>query len=343
MEELLAKTGYQPHGFKKGQEVEGTVISLSPKGIRLDLGGKAEGLVLEKDKTILTDLLANLKLGDKVRAVVLNPESDEGFTVLSLRRQRKKKAWQELTEAHKLDEPLEVSITDLTRGGVLADFGGIRGFIPTSHLTISLDERILGQTLKVKVLEAVPQENRLLFSQKTASIKTADLKKKLSKIKINQVYTGTISGITKFGLFVKLEEGIEGLVHISEVSWKRVEDLEKQFKIEDEIQVLVTGVDLETQRLNLSLRQLLPDPWLEISKKFATDQQVKGQVSRISRTGVFVLLKEGEMGIIPQNKISIGKTFKEGDKVTCSIESVDVQKRRINLVPVLKEKPIGYK
>lgn len=343
MEELLAQTGYELHGFKKGQEIEGTVISLSPKGIRLDLGGKAEGLVLEKDKTILTDLLANLKLGDKVLAVVLNPESDEGFTVLSLRRQRKKKAWQELTEAHKLDEPLEVSITDLTRGGVLADFGGIRGFIPTSHLTTSLDERILGQTLKVKVLEAVPQENRLLFSQKTASIKTADLKKKLSKIKINQVYTGTISGITKFGLFVKLEEGIEGLVHISEVSWERVEDLEKQFKIEDEIQVLVTGVDLETQRLNLSLRQLLPDPWLEISKKFATDQQVEGQVSRISRTGVFVLLKEGEMGIIPQNKISIGKTFKEGDKVTCLIESVDVKRRRINLVPVLKEKPIGYK
>lgn len=343
MEELLAKTGYQPHGLKKGQEIEGIITSLTPRGIRVDIGAKTESLVLEKDKRILDDLLSTLKAGDKVRAVVLNPESEEGFAVLSLRRQRKKKAWQEVTKAQEQDEPLEVVVTDLTRGGVLADFGGVRGFIPLSHLVTPLDEKILGQTLKVKVLEVVPQENRLLFSQKTASIKTADLQKELSKIKINQVYTGTISGITNFGLFVRIGEGIEGLAHISEISWGKVEDLEKQFKIGDQVQVLVTGVDLKTQKLNLSLRQLMPDPWMEISKKFTTDQQVQGKVSRTSRVGVFVLLEEDLEGLIPKSKIPIGQILKEQDKVNCVVESVDVQKRRINLTPVLKEKPIGYK
>lgn len=355
MEELLVKTGYQPHGLKKGQEIEGIISSLTPRGIRVDIGAKAESLVLEKDKRILDDLLSTLKVGDKVRAVVLNPESEEGFAVLSLRRQRKKKAWQQVTKAQEQDEPLKVVVTDLTRGGVLADFGGVRGFIPLSHLVAPLDEKILGKTLQVKVLEVAPQENRLLFSQKTVSIKPADLQKEMAKIKINQVYTGTISGITNFGLFVRINPsaslpsaslragGIEGLVHISEISWGRVEDLEKQFKIGQQVQVLVTGVDLKTQKLNLSLRQLMPDPWMEISKKFTTDQEVQGKVSRTSRVGIFVLLEEGLEGLIPKSKIPIGQILKEQDKVNCVVESVDVQKRRINLTPVLKEKPIGYK
>lgn len=342
MAELLAQTSYQPHGLKKGEEIEGTITSISPVGIRLDINAKTEGVVLEKDKRILSDLISTLKVGDTVRATVLNPESDEGYSVLSLRRQRKNKAWQLLLDAHQQDKTVDVIVTDVTRSGFLVDFSSIRGFIPSSHLVGSEDD-VFGKTLKVKVLEIQPEENRLIFSQKAVAINTVDLKKELAKIKINDTYTGIITNVTKFGLFVSIKENVEGLVHISEVSWDRVMDLEKQFHVGQKVQVLVTGVNLQNSKINLSLKQLLPDPWFEISRQFSIDQQVEGEVSSISRVGVFVVLADGLEGLIHQSKIPLGHELHEGEKVTCIIESVDAQKRRISLVPVLKGKPVGYR
>lgn len=343
MADLLAQTGYKPHPLKKSEEIEGTITSLSSKGIRIDIGAKAEGIVLEKDKRILDDLLSSLKIGDKVKATILNPESEDGFTILSLRRQRKNKGWQNAILAHDQDQIITVLVTETTRSGVLADFESLRGFIPSSQLLTSIDEGIVGENLKVKVLEAAPQENRLIFSEKAVSINRKTLEKGLSKIKLNKIYNGVVTGITKFGIFVNIGENIEGLVHISEVAWGRVEDLEKQFKIGDKVQVLVTGIDLQNLKLNLSLRQLMPDPWLEKTSKLVIDQQVQGKVGQLLRLGISVSFKDGFEGFIHKNKIPIGATLKEGDEITCLIESIDSKKRRINLIPVLKEKPVGYR
>lgn len=343
MAELLAQTGHEIKGLKRGEEIEGVIASLSPKGILIDIGAKTEGFVLEKDRKILNDLLTTLKVGDRVKAQVLSPESEEGYAVLSLRRQRKAKAWQELVEAALEGKTIEAIILEGTRNGLLVEYVSIRGFIPSSHLTSPQQQLTPGKHLQVKVLEASPKDNRLIVSEKLASINVENLKKEFTKIKINSTIPGTVTGVTKFGLFVNVGENLDGLVHISEVSWKKSEDLEKQFKIGDKVEVLVTNVDRQNLRLNLSLKQLQPDPWFEISKKFVVDREVAGIVTKASKAGVFVALEDGLEGMIHAKKIPLGREFTEGEKVTCTIESVDVVKHRISLIPVLKEKPVGYR
>ncbi|MBI1919002.1 S1 RNA-binding domain-containing protein [Candidatus Microgenomates bacterium] len=343
MAELLAQTGYTPHGLRKRSEVEGIITSLSPKGILIDLGAKTEGVVLEKDKKILDDLLATLRVGDRVKALVLSPESEDGHAVLSLRRARKNKAWQELEQAFEQGKTAEVEILESSKNGLLITYATIRGFIPSSHLISSQDELTSGKRLLVKILEVNPKDNRLIASEKLATIDLDKLRKEFIEIKINDVFTGTITGVTKFGIFVNIKENLDGLVHISEVSWDRVGDLEEQFKIGDKVEVLVTNIDKENLRLSLSLKQLRPDPWLELSQKFAVDQQVKGRISKTSKIGIHVALEDGLEGLIHQSKIPLGKEFTEGEKITCVVESVDKAKHRISLIPVLKEKPVGYR
>lgn len=346
MKELLAKAQYKTHALKKGQEITGVVTAASTAGIYLDIGGKTEGLVLEKDKKILQDLLLSLKVGDKVSSVVLNPESDDGYAVLSLRRQRRHKAWQVILDAQKKEEPIDVLVTDTTRNGLLVEHSSIRGFIPISHLLAS--EKSVGETLKVKVLEADPAESRLILSEKAVSTKSSEIKKNLSKIKINQTYEGTITGITNFGLFVTIDKvdpdliGVEGLVHISEISWEKVDDLDKKFQIGQTVQVVAINVDLKNLKLNLSIKHLLPDPWMDLSRKFSVDQQIAGEVTKILKVGIQVAI-DGLEGLIHQSKIPPGLELKVGQKINCVIESIDAKKKRISLIPVLKEKPIGYR
>lgn len=339
MGELLAKEQYKPRAFKKGEEVEGVITQATPAGIYLDISGKTEGLVLEKDKKILADLLSNLKVGERVQAVVLNPESEEGCPILSLRRQRKIKAWQKILEALKKDETIIVLVTDITRNGLLVEYSSIRGFLPTSHLMPP--DKTVGELIEVKVLEADARENRLILSEKAISVSKVQIRQNLEKVKINTSYEGTITGITKFGLFVSLD-GVEGLVHISEITWGKIEDLDKKFQIGQSVQVLVINVDLASLKLNLSIKQLIPDPFLELSRKFSVDQSIEGKVSKILKAGIQVAL-DGLEGFIHQSKIPPGLALEEGQKVTCTIESIDEAKRRINLIPVLKEKPIGYR
>lgn len=342
MAELLARSHLPLRGLKKGEEVEGRITAISPKGIYLDINGKTEGVVLEKDKRILKSLLQSLRVGDVVRASVLNPESEEGYAVFSLRRQHKVFSWQQLIDAKTQDKPVEVTVVDITRNGALVDFNGLRGFIPSSHLHLQDNTDLVGKKISVKVLEALASDNRLIFSQKALALSKKELERELSDIKINDKFAGTVTGITKFGIFVNIGGNIEGLVHISEISWEKVSDLERQFKIGDKVQVSVIGVDPEKLRLNLSIKQLAVDPWLEVSRRFAKEQEVQGKVSKITRGGIFVSL-DGIDGFIHKSKIPLGQEFEEQDKVTCVIESIDSSKRRINLVPVFKEKPIGYK
>lgn len=342
MAQLLEEEKITLHGLKKGEEIEGVITALSSKGIIVDIGAKTEALVLEKDKKILSDLLLTHKLGEKIKATVLVPESDEGYTLLSLRRQRKNRAWQLLQRAQEGDETVDVTVTDLIRGGLLAEYTSLHGFIPLSQLNSNTEE-IVGKNLKVKVLEAVPADNRLIFSEKAALTRTEDVKKELAKVKVNDVYTGTITSLARFGLFVKIGENLEGLVHISEVSWEAKVDLEEQFKVGEEIQVLAIGVDVPNKKLNLSIKQLLPDPWKEVVNKLATDQQVQGKISKISGLGLHIVLGLGIEGLIHRSKIPLGADFTEGDKITCLVAGVDLEKRRVSLAPILKEKPVGYR
>lgn len=346
MEELLAQTGYEIKVFKQGDLVEGEIVSLAPREVLLDIGGKSPGIVAERELEFLKDLLKSLKVGDKVRAFVLNPENDRGQIILSLRKASADFKWKKLAEKKEKDETLEVKGIEANKGGLITDFEGLRGFIPASQLEVSFvgsPQNLINKTFPVKILEADPSGNRLIFSQRLAAVRdVAVQKKKLEKIKIGETYEGIVTAVFPFGAFVNVE-GIEGLVHISEIAWEKVGDPKEYLKIGEQVKVMVVGMDKNLNRLNLSIKQLTPDPWQEMAKKYSLKELVKGRVTKLTNFGAFVRLDQGIDGLIHISKIPPQTELKEGDEVECLVETITPEQRKISLSLVLKEKPIGYK
>jgi len=347
MEELLAKTGYQLHGFKRGKIVEGKIVSLSHREILIDVGGKTEGTVARKELPFLRDLISSLKIGDKIASRILLPEGERGRPLLSIRDAANERKWQNLNEKQNKEEEIEVLAKRIARGGVLIDYQDLRGFIPQSQLDpkfISNPKALMGRKIKVKILEVDSSLNRLVLSQKavTQKAKIAKLKKLAKKIKIGQVLEVEISGIVPFGLFCQ-SEGLEGLVHISEIAWEKVENPADLFKVGDKVKVKVLGIDDIEGKLNLSIKQLIPDPWEDIKRKYKKEQIVKGKVARVSYYGVFVNLEKGVEGLVHISKIPMGTEFKKGDKIECIIGEIDKKGRRISLSFLPKAKPVWYK
>lgn len=349
MEELLAKSGYKPQILKKGEQVTGTVIAITSKEIRVDLHSKAEGIVLEKDRKLFNELSSRLKVGDSVTATVLSPESDSGNVVLSLRREMMEQTWTTLANKKENDEELEVTGIEVTRGGILVDVLGLRGFVPLSQLDVEHGARpdsLVGSTFKAKVLDLDRKEKRIVLTQKGAKVDSKKMKAAFEQLEVGKEYEGVVTGITSFGVFVKLtilDQEIEGLVHISELSWEKVENIDKMFKVGDKMRVMAIAVDRENFKLNLSLKKLTQDPWEKVAAKFTKEQTVSGKVSKISSFGVFVTLSEGVEGLIHKTKLPVDTPYKVGQEIECVVESVDSEKRRIALAPLLKEKPVNYR
>jgi len=353
MEELLAQTKYQLRGWKVGDVVDGVVTEKTSRAIYLDIGGKTEGMVIDREIKAAKDFIKELKIGDKVLAVVTQPENDKGQTLLSLKKAASQKVWQEFEEKLKTGEPLKVRGVQINKGGLIVEVKGNQGFIPASQFSsqwVGKIEELVGAEVEVKVIEVDRLKNRLIFSEKAVSQAglLAAQEKALEKIKIGDVFKGEVSGVMPFGCFVKIslpksKITLEGLVHISEISWEKVEDPSKFYKQKDKVKVKVLGVDKKSGRLNLSIKQLLPDPWTKIEEKYPVDAKVKGKVVRLAPFGVFVNLEPGVEGLIHISKIPAEKTFKVGEKVDCFVEFLDKENRRMSLGVVLKEKPVGYK
>ncbi|MFC1647152.1 30S ribosomal protein S1 [Patescibacteria group bacterium] len=355
MEELLATTGYNLKGVKKGDVTEGVIASVNPREITIDIGSKTDGVVIDRELESYKDALMALKPGDKVRAQVIVAENDRGQSVLSLRRSIFEKRWVSLDEALKEEKSLEVIVKEPVRGGVLVDFGGLRGYIPQSQIDTTLAKQLdksVGKKIEAKVIEVDRDTNRLIFSQRAISEAAMLAKQKdlLSLVSVGDEVKATITGVVPFGAFAKFvvkkdskEHEIEGLIHISEIAWEKVEDPNQYMKTGDTIKVKVIGVDMETGKLTLSLKQLLPDPWENVADIFKKDTQVKGKVTRVTPYGVFVSLSPGIEGLIHISKISPGEESKVGDEIDCNIEDVLSEKRKISLSMTLKEKPIGYR
>jgi len=355
MEELLAQSSLPIKIFKVGDVVEGIVTEKTPKAIYLDIGGKTEGMVIDREMKAAADFIKELKVGDKVLAVVTQPENDRGQTLLSLKKAALQKLWQEFEEKLKTGEIIKVRGLQVNKGGLLVEAKGLSGFIPASQFSSALAgkvEELIGKTLEVKVIEVEPTKNRLVFSEKAVS--EASLLKEqaeaLKKIKVGNILEAEITGVMPFGFFAKVNVGekrkpvtLEGLVHISEISWEKVEDPAKFYRVGDRVKVKVLGVDKKGGKLNLSIKQLFPDPWEDIEKKYPVDSKVKGTVVRLAPFGVFINLEPGIEGLIHISKIPAEKSFKVGEKVDCFVEFLDKENRRLSLGLVLKEKPIGYK
>ena len=348
MESLIKEQGGKVVPFTPGAVIEGKVISSSATRIWVDIDGVAVGVIPERELSMLS---GELKAGDPVVASVLVLEDDRGNIVLSLRRADRERITNELTGRLKDGQPMQVKITDANKGGLLVELGDYTGFLPVSQLASehyprvengNADEiyarlkELVGQSLNVKVLTFDGQQGKLIFSEKAAG--DALQEEKLKSIKENDVLEGTITGIVDFGLFVRLGEGesaLEGLVHISEIAWGRVTDIAEIYNVGDTVKVLV--VSTADNRVSLSMKRLLPDPWQEAAAKYKVNDNVKGTVTRVTPFGVFVRLDNEIDGLVHISEIANeritdpGTILHMGETFEFKIISIDPTQHRLGL------------
>jgi small subunit ribosomal protein S1 len=334
-----------PH---KGDMLAGTITKLTSGEILVDIGAKTEAVVLEKERNILNKILSSYKVGDKVQVQVLNPESDFGYPVISLRRSVGDITWDRLSKLQKSQEPVEVTLDMATKGGYLATTSdGISGFLPNSH-TSSLEnpQGLIGKKIKVVVLELNRELNKIIFSQKQV-MGPADFQKLIKNLKIGQKIDAVVSNVAPFGVFLSIpvddQKLAEGFIHISETSWENVENISDLFKIGDKISGVVIGFDKESRRVNLSLKRLSADPFEKKLDEFTIDKKIKGKVVRVISTGVLLDLGNNVTGLIKKEKVPVKTLYKEGQEVDVTVASVDKKRHRIEVAPVLTAKPIGYR
>ncbi|KKP67628.1 MAG: 30S ribosomal protein S1 [Candidatus Roizmanbacteria bacterium GW2011_GWA2_35_19] len=345
MAALLKKQA--PSLLTKGKEVEAKIVSLSKKGIVFDVGGKAHAILGELEIREVSTYLPYLKAGDKILARVISEESKNGFPVVSLRKFFEKGKWEILKEKKEKEEEIEVFCGDYGKGGVFIDFMGIRGVIPKIQLTepfISSPEKLTGQKVKVKILEVDKEKNRLVVSQKASVLKISqkDLKKKFDAIKENKTYKAKVLGASEFGVFCEVE-GVEGLIHISEISWEKISNAASYVTVGETIDVFVVEKNTVDLKLNLSLKRLSNDPWKSIEERYPKDKEVDGEVVRKEKYGYFVKLEPGVEGLIHISKLTGQEEFKMGQKIKAFIERVNEKERRMSLVLPQKEKPVMYR
>lgn len=353
MKDLLAQADYQFRGRKVGQWVEGIITEKTSRAIYLDIGGKTEGMVIDREMKAARDFIKGLEVGDKVTAIITQPENDKGNTLLSLKRAAEEVVWKEFTEKLKTQETMRVKGREVNKGGLIVEARGVQGFVPASQFApkyLGEIDQFIGRELEVKVIEVDREKNRLIFSEREVSQAglLKEQEKALKKIKEGETFSGEITSVMPFGYFVRITPGkdkvsLEGLVHISEISWEKVDNPGRFFKQGEKIKVKVLAVDKKTGKLNLSIKQLQADPWEDIEKKYKQDDKVQGTIVRLAPFGAFTSLASGIEGLIHISKIPAEQSVKVGEKVDCYIESLDKEHRRLSLGLVLNQKPVGYK
>lgn len=333
---------------QKGQVLEGIVTKLTSSEILVDVGAKTECLVLEKDKNIMRSLLSSLKLGDKVSVYVLNPESDYGNSVVSLRKFNDENVWAKLEKMQKNKQQVDALVEEATKGGfLLSTADGISGFLPNSQAVfVSNAQNLVGTTIKVLVIELNRGLKKVIFSQK-ATQSPLGFEKAVKNLKIGDKIEITISNVVPFGIFAMInvdsEFQVEGFIHISEIIWEKLVTVPENYKSGDKIEAKIINFDKESKRVNLSIKALTKNPFEEKLKSFAVDQKVSGSVTKVLSSGVVVSVGEGIEGFIKKDKIPPTVEFKEGSSVEATVSEVDNKKQRLILVPVLTAKPLMYR
>jgi ribosomal protein S1 len=345
MDSLLKKT--KPTLLRKGKEIEAKITSISKKGIVFDVGGKAQAILGELEIKEISTYIPYLNVGDKILVRIISEESKNGFPVVSLRKFFDKGKWDILIKKRDNEEEIDVMCGEYGKGGIFINFMGIRGVIPKIQLTepyISQPEKMRGQKVKVKILEVDKEKNRLVVSQKASVLKIShkDLVKKFEAIKEGKVYKAKVLGASEFGVFCEVE-GVEGLIHISEISWEKVSNAASFVTVGETIDVYVVEKNMADFKLNLSLKRLQKDPWEIIEEKYPKDKEVEGEVTRKEKYGYFVKLEPGIEGLIHISKLKGDEDLKIGQKIKAFIERVSKKERRMSLVLPQTEKPVMYR
>jgi len=354
MAQLLAAQKSKIVTLKKGESVSGKLTKLTSSEIMVEVGSKTEALVLEKDKRILNSILSTFHVGDTVDVNVLNPESDSGQPIVSLRRFLANRSWKMLEELQKSKEDVQATISDVAKAGyVIATDFGVSGFLPQSHISYSQQQDLKqGAAVTVTVFELNRKDNKVIFSQKTA-LSDEEFGLVTKQLKTGAKVSVTITNLTNFGLFVSVtlpkavgkNTTVEGFIHISEAAWDKVSDLNDLYTAGQTVEAVVTKFDAETRRVNLSIKRLTEDPFEETMVAFPVDKKVVGTVTKIEETGVTLTFEGSEdiEGLIKKEKIPVGTTYHEGQTVNAVVSEHDKKRHRLVLVPVLKEKPMGYR
>ncbi len=341
MDELLASSDVQL--LKPGDVVEGTITSVKKHEVWVDLGAHGVGVVLRRE----IGQGQQLEVGQKVTTSVVDPEMEEGFALLSVKRAAKDRGWDEIQRIADAGEVIEVTAYDANRGGLLIELEGIRGFLPVSQLAAGHYPRVSGadkdeilqklnalinQPLRVRVLDVSRKDNKLIFSEKEAV--KGDVQDLFTKLKVGDSVKGVITGVIDFGAFVNVQ-GIEGLIHISEISWERIEDPRNYVKTGQEVEAKIIAIDKD--RLSLSLKQMQEDPWLKEVKAFKKGDTVEGKVTRITPFGAFVQLSSAVEALVHVSEMSNDDSvnpeeiFKLNEKKQFKVIDIDTEARKIAL------------
>ena len=339
MDELLEEQ--PPQLLEPSDVVEGTVVTAHKNEVWVDLDMHGLGLIPRKE----LGRNHNLSEGEAVSASVIIPDSEYGFTLLSLKKVAKEKGWDTLQQVCDNADMIEVKPYDANRGGLLVEVEGIRGFLPVSQLSARHYPRVsnadkdqilqklnelVGRPLRVGVLDVNKDENKLILSEKVA--KREETKERLEQLAVGDVVKGTVTGTVDFGIFVTVD-GVEGLIHISEISWDRVSNPADYVKNGEEVEAKVIAIDGE--KLSLSMKRLSEDPWLEQIKDFKKGDEVEGTITRVTPFGAFIqiapaieaLVHVSELGedVDPNEHFSVGQSQK------FKIIEIDTEVRKISL------------
>ncbi len=346
MEELLKQVQSLPK-IKNGSIIDATIATISKKEAFFDIGWKTNAILISPETKELTTFLPYLKAGQKVVVRVINIEAKAGFPVVSMQTFFEKGKWDILKEKYEKEELIEVQVVGNGKGGLFIELMGIRGVIPKIQLTqnyIKHPEELFNKRIKVRILEVDRDKNRLVVSQKAAElgITQSKLLKSFDEIKENEPVLCKVIGFSDFGIFCEVN-GVEGLIHISEISWEKVADPRTYAKEGDELKALVLQKNTRDYKLTLSLKRLQIDPWEQIEENYPKDKEVEGMVTRKEAYGYFVALESGIEGLVHISKITPDSKIEVGKKIIAYVERVDKKRRKMSLVPVEQAKPLMYR
>lgn len=292
-----------------GDVVEGPVINIEKAAVYVDLAPFGTGIIYGKEFITARDIIKKINIGDSIAAKIVDTEHPEGYIELSLKEARQALIWSEAEEAIKNKSSLELPVLEANKGGLIIAWQGISGFLPASQLKAEHYPRVLdgdkdkileelkklvGHKIAVTIISANPKEGKLIFSEK--SPETKDKERMIGKLNVNDEVTGTVTGLVDFGVFVKIEEGLEGLVHISEIDWSLVEDPRLFYKVGDRVKVKI--IEIKDGKVSLSIKALKENPWVNASAKYKKDKIVEGVVIKFNKHGALASLEEGIAGLV---------------------------------------------
>jgi small subunit ribosomal protein S1 len=346
MENLLKSRGEFFSAVKTGDIVEGITIEKRGAKLFLDLGNRGTGVVYGREYYEAQDLIRKIGVGDMVTAKVIELDNDDGYIELSLREAGREKQWKDLKEKMSSGETMDLVVKDANRGGLILEFAGTRGFLPVSQLSMKHYPRVengdkerifselqkfVGTELKVKILDANPYEDKLIFSERGGD--SDEIREKLANYKVGDVVEGEITGVVTFGAFMKFNEGLEGLIHISEIDWQLIEDPKAVLKVGDKRQAKI--IDIEGEKISLSLKALTSDPWIAAAEKYTKDSIVSGKVTKFNPFGAFVQIADAVQGLAHISEFGSEQKMKERLEVGTSYEfrvvSMDPKEHRLSL------------